>query len=48
MNEPLPPDIGSDRAPPEDDGLWSEALSALGLLGAVILLVLVISLVGRL
>jgi hypothetical protein len=32
----------------EDDDLWSEALSALGLIGAVLLLVFVISLVGRL
>ena len=48
MDELLPPDIGSDRTPPEDDRLWSEALSGLGLLGAVVLLVLIISLVGRL
>ena len=32
----------------EDDAIWHEALSALGLFGAVLLLVLVISLVGRL
>lgn len=32
----------------EDDAIWHEALSALGLFGAVLLLVLVISFVGRL
>ena len=39
-----------DRAsasPQESDGLWSEALSALGLFGAVLVIVLVVSLVGR-
>jgi hypothetical protein len=36
-------------APPEEsDGLWGEALSALGLIGAVLMIVLVVSLVGRL
>jgi len=32
----------------EDDAIWHEALSALGLFGAVLLLVLVISFIGRL
>ena len=32
----------------EDDAIWHEALSALGLFGAVLLLVVVISFLGRL
>ena len=32
----------------DDDAIWHEALSALGLLGAVLLIVVVMSIVGRL
>lgn len=49
MKQLTPGDLGPDREPAdEDDELFQEALSALGLIGAVILLVLVISFVGRL
>jgi hypothetical protein len=45
MERPTPRDIEDDD---ERDELWSEAMSALGLIGSVLLLVLLISLVGRL
>ena len=48
MNQRIPPDANhASASPDEDDDLWSETLSALGLIGAVVLIVLVISLVGR-
>jgi len=49
MNElpPLPSRRSVDPSD-EDDAIWHEALSALALFGAVLLLVLVVSLVGRL
>ncbi len=48
MNELTPPDVNhASASPEEDDDLWSETLSALGLIGAVLLIVLVVSVVGR-
>jgi hypothetical protein len=44
----LPRDLRTEPEPTEDDELWSETLSALALFGAVLLLVFVISAVGRL
>ena len=49
MKELTPRDMEDDlESSQEDDELWSEAMSALGLIGSVLLLVLLISLVGRL
>ncbi len=47
--EKLPPLTPRTSEPSdEDDAIWHEALSALALFGAVLLLVLVISFIGRL
>lgn len=49
MKHLSPKDLGTDPpAGDEDDELWHEAKAALGLFGAVLLLVFVISLAGRL
>jgi hypothetical protein len=49
MKELIPGDFDDGPEPADDDDeLWSEAMSALGLIGSVLLLVLLISLVGRL
>ena len=49
MKELTPGDLDDGPEPADDaDELWSEAMSALGLIGSVLLLVLLISLVGRL
>jgi hypothetical protein len=49
MNELTPRDLDRDTEPSEErDELWSEALSALGLIGAVIVIVFVMTLFGRL
>jgi hypothetical protein len=49
MNELTTRDLDHAPASPEEgDDLWSETLSALGMIGAVLLIVLVISVVGRL
>jgi hypothetical protein len=49
MKELTPRDMEDDpESSQEDDELWGEAMSALGLIGSVLLLVLLISLVGRL
>jgi hypothetical protein len=49
MDQLTPPDARHAPTSPdeEDNDLWSETLSGLGLIGAVVLIVLVISLVGR-
>ena len=49
MKELMPRDMEDDLDSSEEhDELWSEAMSALGLIGSVLLLVLLISLFGRL
>jgi hypothetical protein len=49
MKELTPRDMEDDlESSEEHDELWSEAMSALGLIGSVLLLVVLISLVGRL
>jgi hypothetical protein len=49
MKELTPRDMEDDlESSQEHDELWSEAMSALGLIGSVIVLVLLISLFGRL
>jgi hypothetical protein len=48
MKELTPRDLEDGPEPDEADQLWSETVSALGLIGSVLLLVLLISLVGRL
>jgi hypothetical protein len=49
MKERIPRHLGRDRhAPHGSDDLWSEVLSTLALAGSVLLLVLLISLFGRL
>jgi hypothetical protein len=49
MKELTPRDLDRDMdEPQEPDELWSEVLSTLALVGAVLLLVLLISLFGRL
>jgi hypothetical protein len=49
MNELTPRDLDRDAEPSEErDGLWGEALSGLALIGAVLLIVFVMSLAGRL
>jgi hypothetical protein len=49
MKRLTPRDMQDDlESSQEHDELWSEAMSALGLIGSVILLVLLISLFGRL
>ena len=49
MKELTPRDMEDDSEPADEtDELWSEAMSALGLIGSVLLLALLISLVGRL
>ena len=49
MKELTPRDMEDDlESSQEHDELWSEAMSALGLIGPVIVLVLLISLFGRL
>lgn len=47
MNELTPPDLDHSSESPQGDGLWSEALSGLAMIGAVVLLVFVLSFVGR-
>jgi hypothetical protein len=48
MNETSPRNVRDIGSSDEDDELWPEAMSALGMIGAVLLLVVVISLIGRL
>jgi hypothetical protein len=49
MKELTPRDMDDDlESSQEDDELWGEAMSALGLIGSVLLIVLLISLFGRL
>jgi hypothetical protein len=49
MKQLTPPDLDhASASPDEGDDLWSETLSALGMIGAVLLIVLLISIVGRL
>ena len=49
MKELTPRDMEDDlESSQEDDELWSETMSALALIGSVLLLVLLISLFGRL
>jgi len=49
MKELTPRDMEDDLDPSEEhDELWGEAMSALGLIGSVLLLVVLISLLGRL
>jgi hypothetical protein len=48
MKELTPREEDHLESSQEDDELWSEAMSALALIGSVLLLVLLISLFGRL
>jgi hypothetical protein len=49
MNELSPRDLPRDGEPSKErDELWSEALSGLALIGAVLLIVFVMTLAGRL
>jgi hypothetical protein len=49
MKDLTPRDLDDGPEPADEtDELWSEAMSALGLIGSVLLLVLLISLFGRL
>ena len=49
MKQLTPRDLDDVPEPADEpDELWSEAMSALGLIGSVLVLVLLISLVGRL
>jgi hypothetical protein len=49
MRELTPRNLDHDVDPPQEpDALWNEVLSTLGLVGAVLLLVGLISLFGRL
>ena len=48
MKELTPRDVEDDHESSQEDELWGEAMSALGLIGSVLLLAALISLVARL